>query len=187
MQRLLVFLVVALVGLCPACGQTPAQNTSPANAASSAQPPAAKPELPALTPPQAGTGQAQPMQQQAVAPPSEETQAPSIYSIWRQTQDSEVGFLGISPKTEEIIAICKKGTLEGYAGWVLMLHRDIIVTENKIAFTGYKLTLPYELSNDNLTMKTGDGKVMKYERLVGSARTSFIATVVEKGVGGVCR
>ncbi|MBZ5672451.1 MAG: hypothetical protein LAO04_22350 [Acidobacteriia bacterium] len=107
----------------------------------------------------------------------------SIFSFWQQTQESQMGFLGIEPKTEEVIIICKNGIMDGYVGLgIPMLQKDISVSQNKITFKDTNRTLLYEVSGDILIMKTGDGKVMKYKRLIGSLRKKFIAAVKEGGV-----
>ena len=98
----------------------------------------------------------------------------SIFSFWQQTDDSELGFLGFEPKSYEVIAISKDNKIHGYMGRLDMMMFDCIVSRDVITIKDRNLTLSYRISGDILTMRTPQGKTMKYRRLAGTDRKKFI-------------
>ncbi len=108
--------------------------------------------------------------------PSNAANEESLYSFWRQCEDSQLGFLGFEPKSAEVIAICKDGHIEGYAAnlGMLMLTSDFTVSDAVLSFPEYRRRLAFTVRGDILTMKTAEGKTMKYQRLSGSARDEFV-------------
>lgn len=106
----------------------------------------------------------------------------SIFSFWQQTDDSELGFLGFEPKSNEVIVISKDNKINGYAAGlgIHMMMFDCIVSRDVITVKDRNLTLSYRISGDILTMKTPQGKIMKYRRLAGTDREKFIDRLFNK-------
>lgn len=106
----------------------------------------------------------------------------TIFSFWRQTEDSQAGFLGFEPKTNEVIIISKNNKIDGYADGlgIHMMQSEISVDAGMIMVKDYNLSLSYHISGDTLTMRTRDGKTMKYRRLTGTDRQTFVDSLFDK-------
>lgn len=106
----------------------------------------------------------------------------TIFSFWRQTEDSQASFLGFEPKTNEVIIISKNNKIDGYADGlgIHMMQSDISVDADTIMVRDYNLSLSYQISGDTLTMRTRKGKTMKYRRLTGTDRQHFVDSLFDK-------